>query len=113
MKVKFIRKELWNNLNKSDGSISLFDEIPIPALQNPKLKKKVINVATSGGNLQPNPGIDIYRDDNGQIDKDWYSVREHDEANMQIIGPIKDEEHHLGKIPNRVLKEGKKNENNT
>lgn len=104
MRPKFIIKNDWERINENDGSISLFDENPIPALQNEKLKNKTIKVATSGGSMQPNPGIDIYRDDNGNLDKDWYSVRQHDDKNMIISGPIRDNEHHLGKIPDRVLR---------
>ena len=104
MKPKLIPKDAWENINERDGSISLFNENPIPALQNKKLMQKTVKVATSGGSLQPNPGIDIYRNDNGNLDKDWYAVMEHDADNMVIIGPNKDDEHHLGKIPERVLK---------
>ncbi|MBI2004165.1 hypothetical protein HYS72_01740 [Candidatus Pacearchaeota archaeon] len=108
MKTKLIPKKLWNQINEDDGSISIFEENPIPALQNNKLKQKTIKVATSGGDMQVNPGTDIYRNDNGKIDKDWYAVREYDKDNMILMGPIKDAEHHFGKIPNRVLRGKKK-----
>jgi len=103
MKVKLIPKKLWNQINEADGSISLFNENPIPALQNEKLKNKTIKVATSGGDLQVNPEADIYREDNGKLDKDWYAVRDYDVNNMILVGPIKDAEHHLGKILERIL----------
>ena len=71
MKTKLIPKTIWKNINEIDGSISIFDKNPIPALQNEKLKEKTLKVATSGGDMQVNPGADIYRFDKAKIDKDW------------------------------------------
>ena len=103
MKPKFISREKWESLNEFDGSVSIFNINPIPALQNDKLNKKIVLVAISGTSMQPNPGIDIYRLDNETIDKDWYQIKEFDNKNMIIFGPVKDGEHHLGKVPDRVL----------
>ena len=108
VKTKLIQKKIWSLINEPDGSVSIFEDNPIPSLQNKELKKKTQLVGISGGSLQPNPGVDIYRDDKGRLDKDWYAVREYDKNNMIVIGPLKDVEHHLGKIPKRVLKGKKK-----
>jgi len=112
-KIRTASKDLWESIISPCGSPVRIDDIPERLLGSERLQKVTYAGYASGSVCQPDPGFDVFRSTYDKklghytIDKDHYQVIERP-TDILIIGPLKDGEHHLGEVPDRLKKIGNK-----
>lgn len=111
-KFEDVMKNKWNPVKLEEGSIPFFlENIPTDILNSIYASGDSITGIAYYDKITPSGdfigGIDVYRnapDDPVNLNKDWYAVisMPKDKTRLLIKGPIKDHEHWLDDIPDRL-----------